>query len=320
MEVAMIRTNIDEDREAIMARFLAGLDPNIAGIVELQHYVEIKDMVHMAMKMERQLKKKGTTRAYGGSSTKWGQGTYKPKSFFTPNERGGPSKNAKHIAETSKGKSTTVPVRSRDVQCFKCLGRGHIASQCPNRNTMFICDDREIEIDNEEEKDDEKEFKKEEELEHAIDGEVLVVKRSLSMQEIEGDQQHENIFHTRCHINGKEYEDLFPEEIPSGLPPIHGIEHQIDFVPGAIIPNRPAYRSNPEETKELQRQVLDLMEKGYVRESLSPCVVSVLQVPKKDGTWCIISTRNDQPRQIEEHMKSIKHMESVTDQSSHELY
>ena len=83
----------------------------------------------------------------------------------------------------------------------------------------------------------------------------------------------------------QEFEDVFPEEVPPGLPPIRGIEYQIDFIPGAIIPNRPAYRSNPEETKELQRQVHELMEKGYVRESMSPCAVPVLLVPKKDGTW-----------------------------------
>ena len=73
--------------------------------------------------------------------------------------------------------------------------------------------------------------------------------------------------------------------MPSGLPPIRGIEHQIDFVPGSTIPNRPAYRSNPKETKELQRQVDELMEKGLVKESMSPCAVPVLLVPKKDGTW-----------------------------------
>ena len=65
----------------------------------------------------------------------------------------------------------------------------------------------------------------------------------------------------------QEFEDVLPEEVPHGLPPIRRIEHQIDFVPGASIPNRPAYRSNPEETKELQRQVEELMGKGYVRES-----------------------------------------------------
>jgi cell division protein FtsN len=62
------------------------------------------------------------------------------------------------------------------------------------------------------------------------------------------------------------------------------IEHQIDFVPGTSIPNRPAYRSNPEETKELQRQVDELMEKGYIHKSMSLYVVPVLPVPNKDGT------------------------------------
>jgi hypothetical protein len=47
----------------------------------------------------------------------------------------------------------------------------------------------------------------------------------------------------------QEYDDVFPNDVPSGLPPIRGIEHQIDFVPGATIPNRPTYRSNPEETR-----------------------------------------------------------------------
>ena len=78
---------------------------------------------------------------------------------------------------------------------------------------------------------------------------------------------------------------MFPEEVPSGLPPIRGIEHQIDFVLGVVIPNRPAYKSNPEEPKELQRQVEELMGKGYVRESMSPCAVPVLLMLKKDWTW-----------------------------------
>jgi hypothetical protein len=49
----------------------------------------------------------------------------------------------------------------------------------------------------------------------------------------------------------QEYSDVFPTKIPLGLPPIRGIEHQIDLIPGAALPNRAAYRANPEETKEI---------------------------------------------------------------------
>ena len=49
----------------------------------------------------------------------------------------------------------------------------------------------------------------------------------------------------------QEFEDVFPEEMPNELPPIRGIKHQIDFVPGVAIPNRPAYKSNSEEINEL---------------------------------------------------------------------
>jgi hypothetical protein len=81
------------------------------------------------------------------------------------------------------------------------------------------------------------------------------------------------------------FNDVFPEEIPAGLPPLRGIEHQIDLIPGASLPNRPPYYTNPEETKKIQRQVQELLDKGYVRESLSSCVVPVILVPKKNGTW-----------------------------------
>ncbi|XP_074303637.1 uncharacterized protein LOC141638109 [Silene latifolia] len=81
------------------------------------------------------------------------------------------------------------------------------------------------------------------------------------------------------------YKEVFPRELPSGLPPLRGIEHHIDLVPGSVLPNRPAYRSDPTATKELQSQIEELMSKGFVRESLSPCAVPALLVPKKDGTW-----------------------------------
>jgi hypothetical protein len=43
-----------------MARFLNGLNQDIANVVQLQHYMELEDMVHMVIKVERQLQRKGT--------------------------------------------------------------------------------------------------------------------------------------------------------------------------------------------------------------------------------------------------------------------
>src|SRR4051812_13617587 len=83
----------------------------------------------------------------------------------------------------------------------------------------------------------------------------------------------------------QEFDDVFPAEIPAGLPPLRGIEHQIDLIPGATLPNRAPCRTNPQETKEIQQQVQAFLDKGYIRVSLSPCAVPVILVPKKDGTW-----------------------------------
>jgi hypothetical protein len=62
----------------------------------------------------------------------------------------------------------------------------------------------------------------------------------------------------------QKFKDIFPAEIPPGLPPLRGIEHQIDLIPGATLPNRAAYSTNPEEAKEIQQQDQELLDHGYV--------------------------------------------------------
>ncbi|XP_039059944.1 uncharacterized protein LOC120203854 [Hibiscus syriacus] len=474
MEMAMMRANMEEDKEATMARFLAGLNFEIANVVELQHYVELDDMVHMTIKIERQQRRKSSYRGNTPSKVSFNPSVTpnnaRKQAPFKIKEKAETSSPKPLVVENGRGKKQIQTERTRDIQCFKCLGRGHIASQCPNRRTMMTRMNGEIESESDNDEQDTPlmdDDEDDDQIQTYATGEALVVKRSLNAQPIRDEQQRENIFHTRCLVNDKvcvviidsgsctniastvmvdklglkttkhpnpyklqwlndagelrvtkqvlipfsirkykdevmcdvvsmdathlllgrpwqfdkkvmhdwftnrysfmnagkqitlasltpsqvqedqvrlkknseeakgkkkinvyasrkeirkflssqqsllvllykdhcllaeippdlpmsitsllqDFKDVFPEEIPDGLPPIRGIEHQIDFIPGATIPNRPAYRSNPNETKELQKQVKELLDKGYIRESLSPCAVLVLLVPKKDGTW-----------------------------------
>ncbi|KAI4387334.1 hypothetical protein MLD38_005174 [Melastoma candidum] len=93
--------------------------------------------------------------------------------------------------------------------------------------------------------------------------------------------QDQSMSHPRAVSILEEFKNVFPEESPVELPPMRSIQHQIDLVPGASLPNRPAYRCNPEEANKLQRQVDELLEKGLVRESLSPCSVPATLVFSK---------------------------------------
>ena len=83
----------------------------------------------------------------------------------------------------------------------------------------------------------------------------------------------------------EEYADVLLEELPGELPPLRHIQHVIDLVPGASLPNLPHYRMEPAKYEELSRQVQDPVNKGLIRLSLSPCAVLALLAPKKDGTW-----------------------------------
>ena len=82
-----------------------------------------------------------------------------------------------------------------------------------------------------------------------------------------------------------EFGDIISDNIPEGLPPVRQISHQIDLIPGASFPNKAAHRMTPTETEELNRRVQELLRKGLIRESLSPCAVPTVLAPKKDGEW-----------------------------------
>ena len=80
-----------------------------------------------------------------------------------------------------------------------------------------------------------------------------------------------------------DFPDVFSKEI-LGLPPQREIEFAVDVVPGATPASITPFRMAPLELKELKLQLQELLEKGFIRPSVSPWGAPVLFVKKKDGT------------------------------------
>eukprot|EP00253_Pinus_taeda_P004319 PITA_04319 len=89
----------------------------------------------------------------------------------------------------------------------------------------------------------------------------------------------------------QDFGDIVVDDLLDELPPRRGISHCIDFIPGASLPNKAAYRMSPKDHEEIRKQVQELLDKGLIRESMSPCAVPTVLAPKKGGEWrmCIDS-------------------------------
>jgi hypothetical protein len=75
----------------------------------------------------------------------------------------------------------------------------------------------------------------------------------------------------------KDFPVVFPEDI-SGPPPVRQVEFRIDLVPGASPVAKAPYRLAPAEMEELSNQLQELLDKGFIRPSISPWGAPVLFV------------------------------------------
>ena len=168
----MTRANIEED-PASMARFLAGLNRQIQKVVELAHYVELENMVDMAIKIENQVKRRDSTNTRSEPSpisSTWKLNQWR-KEDKPPNGN---------------------PKIEQEEEVTRQGNQDH-ESDCDSRPSLEDVDDKE----------------------YAVQGELMVARRALSVQAKEDDEvKRENIFHTRCHVQNKEFKYVIPEDDP----------------------------------------------------------------------------------------------------------
>ena len=88
-----------------------------------------------------------------------------------------------------------------------------------------------------------------------------------------------------------EYSDVFPKELPAGLPPKRAVDHRIELLPGTEPPHRAPYRMSTQALDELKTQLKELTEHGYIQPSVSPFGAPVLFVSRKDEVFeCVWTT------------------------------
>ncbi|GJT22616.1 transposon ty3-I gag-pol polyprotein [Tanacetum coccineum] len=88
----------------------------------------------------------------------------------------------------------------------------------------------------------------------------------------------------------EEFQSLIPDELPLTLPPMRNIQHQIDLVPGASLPNLPHYKMRLKENLILQDRAINKITIAY-RFSI-PCLDDMLDMLEGSKIFSKIDLRS----------------------------
>ena len=121
----MARCDIRECSCESIARFINGLKMDIASVVELQCYQTLEDVIKLVSGVERHQHKQ-SQKSY-----------YHHKLDEEEKKEDGKEKSKGKVVD-DKVPNQTQQRRSREIKYFRCLGHGHIVSQCPNKKVMVM--------------------------------------------------------------------------------------------------------------------------------------------------------------------------------------
>jgi len=136
-EKLMIKCDIHEPEEQTMVRYLGGLDPGIASVVELQAYTTFDEVCVLAHKVEQQRKSRMNVRDSFKPYSVPNRGQPLNKGSTTPQPK--PSTPFPSIPQKNQATQRPLlnppcpnpyPINQR--RCYKCQGLGHIPSDCPS--------------------------------------------------------------------------------------------------------------------------------------------------------------------------------------------
>jgi len=135
-EQLQIRSGLEEEPEQTMARFIRGLDPNLAEKVDIQPYWCFEDVCKLAIKVEKHSKRRGV---FNHPHTN-------PAAPLKPNVPTKPEPTPRDVGvqDPRKAISKGFPKQLDGEKCFKCQGYGHFVADCPNRRVLTLKEMKEI--------------------------------------------------------------------------------------------------------------------------------------------------------------------------------
>ncbi|XP_059289964.1 uncharacterized protein LOC132043503, partial [Lycium ferocissimum] len=211
-----LKSKIEEHLNYTVIRFVANLNHDISKPMRPHFYTTLEEAFHDATKVEADLKAEKSYKAKNVSSLSWSKNRWEKAKITTPTPQAKFDYKAKGEDKAKGGNNAKHNLsHPSTIQCFKCQGRGHIASECPNRRAIVVMLDG-YRTDGEEEGggggsdgepkgEHEREFEEEDDERQLEDNINLacVLRRIMGAMNREELDQRENLFHTRCKIMDK---------------------------------------------------------------------------------------------------------------------